>query len=118
MTDSERVRFQENPLDIFSFESPDIRELLMVAPKIADFLKKDSKEYLANMREYLGILGVETVADDAYYADMPFFTGPVWKIELRTDEEDGSTSWRMVGSGGRFDDLARRVGQSKAVPAV
>jgi histidyl-tRNA synthetase len=118
MTPEEKSRFAADPLSVFSFGNPDIAELLSVAPKIRDFIKKDSKEYLADMREYLDILEVETVADDSYYGEMPFFSGPVWKMEIRCDAEDGTSSWKTVGSGGRFDDLARRIGESKPIPAV
>lgn len=118
MTEEEKVCFAADATAVFSMENADIRELLAVAPKISDFIKKDSKEYIADMREYLDILGVQTVADDSYYGELGFFSGPVWKIDIRSDEEDGSYHWKTVATGGRFDDLARRIGEAKPVPAV
>ncbi len=71
-------RVEHNPLRILDSKNPDVREILPFAPKLQDFMKKDSLEYYRSVKEYLGILGVEFVEDATlvrgldYYSDIVF----------------------------------------------
>ncbi len=85
MSDEERTRFDDDPRSVFRMKSEDIVELASIAPKISDFLKKDSREYFSRMSEYLDTLEVSYECDDRYLGALSFFTGPVWRIELVSD---------------------------------
>ncbi|HBY74662.1 TPA: hypothetical protein DEG21_02030 [Patescibacteria group bacterium] len=56
-------RLETNPLRILDSKNPDTIELLKFAPKITDFLKKDSLEFYKKVKEYLDILQVEYIED-------------------------------------------------------
>ncbi len=52
------ARLEKNPLRLLDSKNEDVRELLKVAPKMTDFLKKDSLDFYNQVKEYLNILGV------------------------------------------------------------
>jgi histidyl-tRNA synthetase len=57
------ARLANNPLRLLDSKNPDTQQLLAFAPKITNFLKKDSLEYYTRVKEYLDILGVKYVED-------------------------------------------------------
>jgi histidyl-tRNA synthetase len=56
LDETDRARLAVNPLRILDSKNEDVRELLKVAPKITDFLKKESKDFYAQVKQYLDIL--------------------------------------------------------------
>ena len=50
------ARLEKNPLRLLDSKNNDVKELLKVAPKMIDFLKKDSLEFYEKVKEYLDIL--------------------------------------------------------------
>lgn len=50
------TRLANNPLRILDSKNPDTQQLLAFAPKITDFLKKDSLDYYNRVKMYLDIL--------------------------------------------------------------
>ena len=56
LDENDLSRLEKNPLRILDSKNPDTQELLKFAPKITDFLKKDSKEYYDSVKSYLEIL--------------------------------------------------------------
>jgi histidyl-tRNA synthetase len=56
LDDNDLYRLENNPLRILDSKNPDTQELLKFAPKVTDFLKKESKEFYDSVKEYLGIL--------------------------------------------------------------
>jgi histidyl-tRNA synthetase len=56
LDETDRARLDSNPLRLLDTKNPDTRELLAIAPKLTDFLKKDSAQYYEQVKEYLTIL--------------------------------------------------------------
>jgi histidyl-tRNA synthetase len=63
LDETDLARLEKNPLRLLDSKNPDVQELLHIAPKITDFLKKDSKEFYEKVKEYLHILNVPYVED-------------------------------------------------------
>jgi histidyl-tRNA synthetase len=56
LDETDLARLEKNPLRLLDSKNPDVKELLKVAPKMTDFLKKDSLEFYTKVKEYLDIL--------------------------------------------------------------
>lgn len=107
------ARLEKNPLRLLDSKNEDIKELLKIAPKMTDFLKKDSLEFYNKVKEYLDILGVKYVEDHTLVRGLDYYSHTVWELV------DGSGRTQdAFGGGGRYDGLAKSIGYKTEVPAV
>ena len=56
LDETDLARLEKNPLRLLDSKNEDVQELMKVAPKITDFLKKESLDYYMQVKEYLDIL--------------------------------------------------------------
>jgi histidyl-tRNA synthetase len=107
------ARLEKNPLRLLDSKNEDVKELLKVAPKMTDFLKKDSLEFYTKVKEYLDILDVPYVEDHTLVRGLDYYCHTVWEFV------DGSGRTQdAFGGGGRYDALAKSLGWKTEVPAV
>lgn len=107
------ARLKANPLRILDSKNEEVRELLKVAPKITDYLKKDSKEFYEKVKMYLDILGVPYEEDSTLVRGLDYYSHTVWEWV------DGSGRTQdAFGGGGRYDGLAKVLGHKEDIPAV
>jgi histidyl-tRNA synthetase len=107
------ARLAVNPLRLLDSKNEDVKELLKVAPKMTDFLKKDSAEFYRQVKEYLDILGVSYVEDHTLVRGLDYYSHTVWEWV------DGSGRTQdSFGGGGRYDGLAKVLGHKEEIPAV
>lgn len=113
LDETDIARLEKNPLRLLDSKNPDVRELLAIAPKMTDFLKKDSKEFYDKVKEYLTILEVPFVEDSTLVRGLDYYSHTVWEFV------DGSGRTQdAFGGGGRYDGLAKSIGYKSEVPAV
>ncbi len=107
------ARLEKNPLRLLDSKNADVQELLKIAPKMTDFLKKDSLEFYTKVKEYLDILGVKYMEDHTLVRGLDYYSHTVWELV------DGSGRTQdAFGGGGRYDGLAKSIGYKTEVPAV
>ncbi len=75
----DQARLASNPLRLLDSKNEDVRELLKVAPKITDFIKKESAEFYTKVKEYLDILGVAYVEDHTLVRGLDYYVHTVWE---------------------------------------
>jgi histidyl-tRNA synthetase len=98
------ARLEKNPLRLLDSKNADVQELLKIAPKMTDFLKKDSLEFYNKVKEYLDILGVSYVEDPTLVRGLDYYSHTVWELV------DGSGRTQdAFGGGGRYDGLAKSI---------
>ncbi len=107
------ARVENNPLRILDSKNPDVREILPFAPKLRDFMKKDSIAYYESTKEYLTILGIDFVEDDTLVRGLDYYSDVVFECV----DNSGRTQDSYCG-GGRYDDLATNLGSKNPVPAA
>ncbi len=107
------ARLEKNPLRLLDSKHEDVRELLKIAPKMTDFLKKDSLEFYGKVKEYLDILGVPYEEDPTLVRGLDYYSHTVWEFV------DGSGRTQdAFGGGGRYDGLSKSIGWKEEIPAV
>lgn len=113
LDETDLARLEKNPLRILDSKNPDVQELLKVAPKMTDFLKKDSLEFYNKVKEYLEILEIPYVEDHTLVRGLDYYSHTVWEFV------DGSGRTQdAFGGGGRYDSLSKSLGWKNEVPAV
>lgn len=113
LDDIDLSRLEKNPLRLLDSKNQDVKELLKVAPKMTDFLKKDSLEFYTKVKEYLDILGVKYEEDHTLVRGLDYYSHTVWELV------DGSGRTQdAFGGGWRYDGLAKSIGYKTEVPAV
>ncbi|MBC7503464.1 histidine--tRNA ligase [Candidatus Gracilibacteria bacterium] len=113
LDETDLARLDKNPLRLLDSKNADVKELLKVAPKMIDFLKKDSLEFYTKVKEYLDILGVKYEEDHTLVRGLDYYSHTVWELV------DGSGRTQdAFGGGGRYDGLAKSIGYKTEVPAV
>ncbi len=113
LDETDLARLAKNPLRLLDSKNPDVQDLLKVAPKMTDFLKKDSLEFYNKVKEYLELLEVPYTEDPTLVRWLDYYSHTVWEFV------DGSSRTQdAFGGGGRYDSLAKAIGWKEEVPAV
>lgn len=109
----DKARVEQNPLRILDSKNPDVREILPFAPKLRDFMKKDSIAYYEATKEYLTILGIDFVEDDTLVRGLDYYSDIVFECV-----DNSGRSQDSYCGGGRYDDLATNLWSKNTVPAA
>lgn len=104
-------RLETNPLRLLDSKNPDTQEILKFAPKITDFLKKDSKEFFTKVKEYLDIYWVEYEEDSTLVRWLDYYCHTVWEFI-----DNSGRSQDAFWGGWRYDDLSKSIGHKTSVP--
>lgn len=107
------ARVESNPLRLLDSKNPDVKEILPYAPKLKDFLKKDSLEYYNSTKEFLTILGIDFVEDPNLVRGLDYYSDVVFECV----DNSGKSQDSFCG-GGRYDELATSIGSKTPVPAA
>lgn len=109
----DQARIENNPLRLLDSKNPDVREILPFAPKLKDFMKKDSIAYYESVKEYLTILGIDFVEDANLVRGLDYYCDVVFECV----DNSGRSQDSFCG-GGRYDDLATSLGSKNTIPAA
>lgn len=109
----DKARVEQNPLRILDSKNPDVREILPFAPKLRDFMKKDSVAYYESTKEYLTILGIDFVEDETLVRGLDYYSDIVFECV-----DNSGRSQDSYCGGGRYDDLATNLWSKNPVPAA
>ena len=109
--DSQRI-LRDNPLRILDSKSKDIQQLLEEAPEINEYLDKESKDHLNNLKNILNNSNVPYSINSRLVRGLDYYNKTVfeWKAE-------GLGAQDTVCGGGRYDNLVEQLG-GNSCPAV
>lgn len=113
LDENDLSRLEKNPLRILDSKNKDVQELLKFAPKITDFLKKESLEFYNKVKEYLDLLWVDYIEDHTLVRWLDYYCHTVWEFV-----DDSGRSQDALGGGWRYDELAKSLWNKTAVGAV
>ena len=105
-------RLDRNPLRILDSKNPDLKDLIVNAPDLSDYLDDESKVHFDGVQKLLGDVGVEYVINSRLVRGLDYYSRTVfeWVTDLL-----GAQS--AVCSGGRYDTLVSQLG-GKDTPAI
>jgi len=105
-------RLDRNPLRILDSKNPDLKDLIVNAPDLSDYLDDESKVHFDGVQKLLGDVGVEYVINSRLVRGLDYYSRTVF--EWVTDQLGAQSA---VCSGGRYDTLVSQLG-GKDTPAI
>jgi len=106
-----RRRLHANPLRILDSKNPQLASVIAAAPKITDYLGKESRGHFEALQRVLGLAGIEFVINPRLVRGLDYYNLTVF--EWITDALGAQGT---ICGGGRYDPLIERMG-GKAAPA-
>lgn len=107
-----KVRLEKNPLRLLDCKEEDCRTIASFAPKFADLLCAECKEFDGHVKEYLGELGISYTVNPQLVRGLDYYTKTVFEW---WDKTLGAQN--AIGGGGRYDGLVEIMG-GESTPAV
>ncbi len=106
-------KLESDPLRLFDTIHEDEKILAQSAPKMLQYLKKDSRQHYAKVKEYLDILEVPYEEDTTLVRSLDYYNHTVWEFVDTSGRTHESFWW-----GGRYDGLSQKIGYEESIPWV
>ena len=106
-------RLATNPLRILDTKSEHEQEIIQGAPRLVDFVDKESKVHFENVQAYLSAVGIDYIVDPFLVRGLDYYTRTAFELE---SPDIGAQS--ALAGGGRYDLLSQSIGAKRPVPAV
>lgn len=109
---------KSKPLALLECEKPVCMTHKEKAPQTIAHLSVESKQHFKEVLEFLDALNITYRINTNLVRGLDFYSHTVFEItELPLDEEVKSDTI-ILGAGGRYDGLAKKLGSKKDIPAV
>ncbi len=106
-----RDRLEKNPLRLLDCKQEDCRILAQIAPKLADYLCTECKQYDTDVKDFLTEVNIPYVQNNSLVRGLDYYTKTVFEF---WDKSEGAQN--AVAGGGRYDGLVELMG-GPATPA-
>lgn len=106
LSEDSQKRLLENPLRILDSKSKEDQDLLKDAPKISNFLNKDSRDELKSLIELCQTENIIIEEDPHLVRGLDYYNDLVFEIVAETDLGAQNT----ILAGGRYDSLVSSMG--------
>lgn len=112
-----RERLKTNPLRLLDCKNPQCEEIKQGAPTSLNFLCAGCKTHFKEVVEYLDQLGINYEINTNLVRGLDYYSRTVFEVfDPEVTNENGTPL--ALGGGGRYDYLARSLGNKKDIPAV
>lgn len=112
LTEESQKRLEKNPLRILDSKSESDQAIAAGAPRFADYLNEESRDFYAAVRDGLDQLGIAYETDDRLVRGLDYYCHTAFEF---VTSELGAQSG--VLGGGRYDGLIEQIG-GPATPGV
>jgi histidyl-tRNA synthetase len=110
--EAEKNKLKLNPLRLLDSKNKDIKEIIMLAPKITDYISKDSKLHFENILSILDKKNIKYNQDDKLVRGLDYYNRTVFEYIDKAHE-----SQNTICAGGRYDFLFENLCDKK-IPAL
>ena len=113
LSDVSRTRLRTNPLRILDTKLEFEQRLLKDAPRLLDYISADARERYEEVKELLTDVDIRFLEDPLLVRGLDYYSHTTF--ELVSDDLGAQNA---LAGGGRYDELAIALGNSKPIPAV
>ena len=102
-----KSRYELNPLRILDCKVPQDQEIVKLAPKMSDYLTKESKNKFNSLCEMLDDMKIPYEVDDTLVRGLDYYSDAVFEFHYKSSK---GNDYGAIGAGGHYDKLVREVG--------
>lgn len=113
LSEESKVRLTKNPMRILDSKSEIDQKIVAAAPILSEYYTDEPKEYFEELIKYLDILGVKYTINPRLVRGLDYYCHTAFEF---TTKKLGSQS--TILAGGRYDWLAKIMGNNDDVPAI
>ncbi len=113
LSEESKIRLSKNPMRILDSKSETDQKIIANAPVLSEYYTDESKEYFEELIKYLDILGVKYSINPRLVRGLDYYCHTAFEF---TTKKLGSQS--TILAGGRYDGLAKIMGDNDDVPAI
>ncbi|MEK7650372.1 MAG: histidine--tRNA ligase [Patescibacteria group bacterium] len=120
-----RERFKNNPLRLLDCKNPVCQPIKLSAPSPISSLCHDCQKHFQEVLEYLEMMGISYEINNTLVRGLDYYSRTVFEIiepatAMAPASADGAPAAAplTIAAGGRYDYLARAIGNKKDIPAV
>lgn len=107
-------RYEKNPLRILDCKVDGDKDIMKKAPKMTDYLNKESKKHFEKVQEYLEAMGIDYKVNSNIVRGLDYYTHTVFEVVA---DIEGFGAQNVLAGGGRYDHLVENIG-GPSVPGV
>lgn len=107
-------RYEKNPLRILDCKVDHELECMRNAPKLSDYLSKQSKQHFESLKQYLDALNIDYIVDEHLVRGLDYYTETVFEVEA--DIKDFGSN-NVLCAGGRYNHLVENL-EGPSMPGV
>jgi histidyl-tRNA synthetase len=113
LDDASKERLEKNPLRILDSKNPVVQDIVSGAPRLMDYLKPGAIGDFETVLGYLGDRGIVYEIDHLLVRGLDYYCYTAFEV---VSSELGAQD--AIGGGGRYDGLARELGNPSEIPAA
>ncbi len=113
LSEESKIRLTKNPMRILDSKSEIDQKIVAAAPVLSEYYTDESKEYFEELLKYLDILGMKYRINPRLVRGLDYYCHTAFEF---TTKKLGSQS--TILAGGRYDGLAKIMGNNDDVPAI
>jgi len=113
LSEESKIRLIKNPMRILDSKSEIDQKIIANAPVLSEYYTDESKEYFEELIKYLDILDVKYSINPRLVRGLDYYCHTAFEF---TTKKLGSQS--TILAGGRYDGLAKIMGNNDDVPAI
>ena len=113
-------RLRSNPLRLLDCKEEKCARFKDGAPDSLSYLSPSGKQHFKEVLEYLDSMDIEYNIDQSLVRGIEYYTHTVFEISEKLEDSDGENNYPSlsVAGGGRYNNLAKMLGNKKNIPAV
>ena len=105
LDEATRARAAMNPLRLFDDKRPEIQEAMKKAPRLLDYLSKESRAHFEKVQALLISFDIPFTVNPLMVRGLDYYTGTTFEFV-----HDGLGAQSGIGGGGRYDGLMAQLG--------
>jgi histidyl-tRNA synthetase len=111
-------RIKTNPLRLLDCKQPQCQPFKDNAPSSLSFLSSDARSHFKEVLQYLEEMGIPYRINNSLVRGLDYYSRTVFEVIKIDVDENGKEKEITITGGGRYDYLAKMMGNKKDVPAV
>ena len=112
LSEISQSRLDKNPLRILDSKDPKDSEILVNAPKISEYLSKESKNYFNQVKKLLNDNKIKFFEDPKLVRGLDYYSHTAFGFQINEDK-----SQNAILAGGRYDNLISMI-SSRDIPGA